>query len=284
MKADLHMHTKYSFDGEKEVDEIIQLAKEAGMDLISITDHNQVEGSLRCMADNRIECISGIEIDCFDGETIHHILGYGCDLTDPRFIVLKENYEKELVNLTHKRIDMFNTMFGLTLSLSDIKKEYPQKTITNIEITKYMFKNIEHEAFKPYITGERKHNPIANFYWDHLAFRKPGYIHMNLPSTQDVIDLIHDTRGIAIIAHPMIMGVPLEYYDQMTEIDGIEACCSYHSPSQVQEVIAYAKAKKMLITCGSDYHGINKPNIHIGQCNEPEDFNDEWIKELLDRL
>ncbi|MCK4717174.1 MAG: PHP domain-containing protein, partial [Thermoplasmata archaeon] len=45
-KADLHLHSKYSFDSFMEPRKILKLAKKRGLDLISITDHNSLRGSL----------------------------------------------------------------------------------------------------------------------------------------------------------------------------------------------------------------------------------------------
>lgn len=284
MNADLHIHSKHSFDGEKEVSQLIKEAQSKGIDFISITDHNETSGSLELLENDSIMSISGIEIDCFDGSTIHHILGYGCDLNQTVFKDIKEHYQKELEKLTHQRIEMFNQLFSINLTLNEIENQFPNTLITNVEITKYMFNNKEHEAFLPYTVGEKRHNPLANFYWDYCAIHKPAYIAMDLPSTNDVIDIIHQTKGIAIIAHPMIMGVELSYYDTLKKIDGIEACSSYHSSQEVDEVLAYAKQRDLLITCGSDYHGINKPNIQLGESNQPKDFSDAWLNNLLERL
>ena len=284
MKADLHIHSEYSFDGEKPVNEIIEQALNKGIDFISICDHNETLGSLELSQSEKIQSISGIEIDCYDGEIVHHILGYGCNLKDYRFQQIKTHYMNELMIATQKRIDVFNSLFKIKLNLSEIAKEYPNKIITNVEMTKYMFKHFDHDAFKPYLIGEKKNNAIANFYWDYCSIDKAAYVPLDLPNTNDIIDLIHDTNGVSIIAHPMIMGVDLSYYDSLKTIDGIEACCSYHDKEQVKKVIQYANNRDILITCGSDYHGINKPNIEIGQHNEPFINSDKWLTKLFDKL
>lgn len=284
MKADLHIHSKHSFDGEKEVEDIIELALEKKLDFISITDHNEILGSLELLKSEKIQSISGIEIDCYDGQIVHHILGYGCDLHDDRFNNLKMHYSNELKNATHKRIEIFNSLFSINLDLTAIEKEYPNRIITNVEITKYMFSSIEHDAFKPYTKQNKNSNPIADFYWDYCALNKPAYVKFDLPETEHIIDLIHDTKGVAIIAHPMIMNVPIHYYDTLKNIDGIEACCSYHNNDEMNQVIEYAHQRNLLITCGSDYHGINKPNIQIAQHHEPFESSDEWLSKLLDKI
>ena len=88
MKADLHIHCSASFDATESVETILRLAREKHLDLIAISDHNEIDGALKLEAkaqETGIETLRGIEIDCFFGRNIVHLLGYGCDLRDPGF-------------------------------------------------------------------------------------------------------------------------------------------------------------------------------------------------------
>ena len=49
-KSDLHIHTTYSMDGTATVREALESARRAGLDVIAITDHDQVRGSLEARA------------------------------------------------------------------------------------------------------------------------------------------------------------------------------------------------------------------------------------------
>ena len=45
-KADLHVHTTYSYDGTCTVEAVLQQAAyHAGLDVIAITDHNETAGA-----------------------------------------------------------------------------------------------------------------------------------------------------------------------------------------------------------------------------------------------
>lgn len=99
MKADLHIHCSASFDATESVDTILRLAREQQLDLIAISDHNEIDGALELETKASavgIETLRGIEIDCFFGRNIVHLLGYGCDLRDPGFARLKNHYIEEL--------------------------------------------------------------------------------------------------------------------------------------------------------------------------------------------
>lgn len=283
MKADLHMHTSYSFDGEKTTKEIIELAKEKGMDAIAITDHNMIEGSLESLSQKDLIIISGIEIDCYFDNKIYHLLGYGCDLTHPRFKEISVLYHQELQRIFNERLSKINNLFSLSITQEQIREKYARKILTNIEIVQYMMNYMEVKQLEPYKFGNRKDNALANFYWDYCAVGKPIYVEMNLPKAQDVIDLFHESNGLAFIAHPMVMVENLLETTALKNVDGIEAYCSYHSLDQAKNVIEFAQSQNWLISAGSDYHGIVKPNIEIGDTKEVGP-SDHWFDKILDAL
>ncbi len=78
-KVDLHIHSAYS-DGKADFKEIIGNAKAKGYKLISITDHNTVEGH-KLYKDNIL--IPGVEFDCWYGYVFIHLLAYGIDINSP---------------------------------------------------------------------------------------------------------------------------------------------------------------------------------------------------------
>jgi predicted metal-dependent phosphoesterase TrpH len=92
MKADLHIHSLHSNDGEYSIPEIIKFCIESGVDTFSITDHNCVGGSREAMhlaTDvEGVNFIPGIEIDCNFRGTDLHLLGYQVNLTSGDFDAL----------------------------------------------------------------------------------------------------------------------------------------------------------------------------------------------------
>lgn len=72
-KADLHIHSEHSHDAFCSVEEILKKAKDSGMDIIAITDHNVISGSKRAekIAENfGIKSIVGEEIDTKEGDLL----------------------------------------------------------------------------------------------------------------------------------------------------------------------------------------------------------------------
>ena len=118
MKADLHIHCSASFDATESVDTILRLAREQQLDLIAISDHNEIDGALELETKASaagIETLRGIEIDCFFGRNIVHLLGYGCDLRDPGFARLKNHYIEELRRTGKQRLTLIEEHYGLKL-------------------------------------------------------------------------------------------------------------------------------------------------------------------------
>ena len=75
-KLDLHMHSKYSDDGQYEPIELLKMCKAAGLDMMAIADHNSVRGSriaLRHQQEYGITCIPAIEIDAVSQDVGYHI-------------------------------------------------------------------------------------------------------------------------------------------------------------------------------------------------------------------
>jgi len=72
-KADLHIHTTYSYDGTANVREVLESAVRAGLDVIAITDHNKIQGALEARdlcAGYGVEVIPGVEVTTREGHLV----------------------------------------------------------------------------------------------------------------------------------------------------------------------------------------------------------------------
>lgn len=71
--ADLHMHTIYSYDGTATVPAVLRRAHEVGLDVIAITDHDEIAGALEALELAHhfgVVVIPGIEITTADGDLL----------------------------------------------------------------------------------------------------------------------------------------------------------------------------------------------------------------------
>lgn len=273
---DLHIHSKYSLDGEYSCKEIINLCQKAGLKTTSITDHNSIEAideSQHYAKKAGIQLIPGIEIDCVYNGINVHLLGYNIDYKARAFDDLYKAHYKQEVLVSRERIKKTNEL-GFNLSLDHVLDKTDNPIVTPEDIAEILLNSAEaytNEILVPYLPGGyRSDNPNVNFYWDYFANGKPCYIDMHFPSIEEAIHMVINNGGIPILAHPGIT-FKNDYFqvDHLISlgVQGIEAFSSYHSIAESQYFYNIAKEKGLFVTAGSDFHGKNKPSVKLGKTN-----------------
>lgn len=294
---DLHMHSRYSEDGEFTPPELVQQCAKKGICMMSITDHNCVkanEEAQKTAKEYGIIYVPGIEADCTYENINFHVLGYGIDYLDNRFETIEthiktQNDQVSLERLAKTQALGFQITEGEMQSLSKENDwQYSWTGEMFAEILLAMPEYTRHPLLEPYRPGgTRSDNPYVNFYWDYYAQGKPCYAKTNYPAMEEVLDIIHRTQGAAVIAHP---GVNLKGKESMLDhilplgFDGIEAFSSYHTPQQAELFVRAAHDRNMFVTCGSDYHGKTKPSIGIGQHCCPVPYEEIITHILQDKM
>lgn len=80
--ADIHLHTNYSYDGTASVPDVLRRAKQIGLDVIAITDHDEIAGALEAVqlaSLYGIEVIPGIEITTAEGDLLAYFINQKVD-------------------------------------------------------------------------------------------------------------------------------------------------------------------------------------------------------------
>lgn len=124
-----------------------------------------------------------------------------------------------------------------------------------------------YELRRPYLPGGDKSDmPHVHFYWDFFAEGRVAYVPIHYIPLPDAAALIHKAGGYAVIAHPGQNVVGEKELDEMVRagIDGMEVFSSYHTCEEAPHYLAMAEQRRLLITCGSDFHGKHKPAIYLG--------------------
>lgn len=274
---DLHMHSKYSDDGEFTAEELVNKCKEAGVSIMAIADHNSVKAideEIAACEKAGITCIPAVEIDCTYKTVNLHVVGYGIDYHREDIKALEENVLNQELACSQKKLELTNQL-GFHLVKADLDALSANGVWTGEIFAEALLSKEEyqdHELLKPYRPGgSRSDNPFVNFYWDYYAQGKPCYTKIVYPTLKETIDLIHQAGGKAVLAHPgnNLKG-QFEIFDEMVKLglDGVEAFSSYHSKEAIDYFYEKGKEYNLLITSGSDYHGKTKPAISINgsQC------------------
>lgn len=285
---DLHMHSYYSDDGEFEPKQLIDLCLEKNIKYFSIADHNSVRGIKEakeyCVGKN-INIIPAIELDCTFNEINLHVLGYGIDYDKTVFYDIEDNIIKQEQFASKKRMKLVKEL-GIDFS-DEVINSLSRNGVVNgemiAEATMKFDKNHENPLLMPYYeNGSRSDNPYVNFYWDYCAQGKAAYAEVSFISLQEAINIIEESGGIPILAHPgNNIKENINLLEQIIScgIKGIEVYSSYHSKEQVEFYKKFSLKHKLLLTCGSDFHGKTKPSIVIGG-TDCEGIEDKIISQL----
>ena len=240
---DLHMHSYYSDDGEFEPKQLIDLCLEKNIKYFSIADHNSVRGIKEakeyCVGKN-INIIPAIELDCTFNEINLHVLGYGIDYDKTVFYDIEDNIIKQEQFASKKRMKLVKEL-GIDFS-DEVINSLSRNGVVNgemiAEAAVEFDKNHENPLLMPYYeNGSRSDNPYVNFYWDYCAQGKAAYAEVSFISLQEAINIIEESGGIPILAHPgNNIKENINLLEQIIScgIKGIEVYSSYHSKEQVE--------------------------------------------------
>lgn len=271
-KMDLHIHSNISGDGEFSPLDIIRQCRAQGMELVALADHNSVRGLPEVLeVAGEIQVISGVELDCVYRKRHFHLLGYGIDHTRDEFSEIEKDILRQEINAGEEKVRLFTKATGISVDIEEALTASGNGVITGELIAELLLAREDaetHELLHPYLPGGTKSDmPNVRFYWDFFSEGKPAHVPMRYFSLPDAVALIHSAGGFAVLAHPdqnlggddgLLQGIISE------KIDGLEVFSSYHSREASLHYLEIAEQNNLLVTCGSDFHGKNKPNIKIG--------------------
>lgn len=286
---DLHMHSLYSDDGEFLPEDIIKIGEKEGLKIMALTDHDSVKGvdeMIKYGKEAGIRIISGVEIDCVYKGINLHMLGYGIDHKRKEFLDIEEEiFEKEMA-IAKVKIEKLKENTDLIVDEEKIFEIADGKIVTGEIIGEVVLlekRNRNNPLLKEYFNnGAKSDMPFVHFYWDFFSQGKIAYVPIEFRSMTEIINLIKESGGLAVLAHPgNNFKNCLEIVDDIIKegIDGIEVFSTYHSPEQIEYFYNKAEKNNLLMTFGSDFHGKNKPHIRLRGYPVPEKY--EGIKEKL---
>ena len=273
MKIDLHTHSRCS-DGSLTVEELVRAAAENEVVVLSLTDHDNIDGTCRaiaCGAAHNIDVIPGIEISAWDPSAQRkvHILGYGyrsdaSAITDLCTPLLRRRHARTL-----EQIQLISSA-GYELSERDVRKEAGQSQylykqhIMAVLVQKGYADSIYSGLYRELFKGEG------------VAAGDIEYVHY-----ADAIAAVLDDGGIPVLAHPgQQRSFDLIRVMIQLGLRGIEVYHPDHSREDVETACAYAENFDLLKTGGTDFHGTYGVEVELGSISAPRSFVKNW-KECL---
>jgi predicted metal-dependent phosphoesterase TrpH len=256
--VDLHVHSTAS-DGSFPPAAVVRLAREGGLRAIALTDHDTIDGideALRAGRELGVEVIPGVEISAaFGGESMH-ILGYFLDYRsgrlDERLAVLKQ----ARASRNPKIIAKLNAR-GIPITMAQVARLSGGGQVGRPHIARALFdggfvRTIQ-EAFDIYL----RHGGLA-------------YVAKFRFQPEEALDMIREARGVPVLAHPFTLGVAPGVLENLLKelqaqgLAGIEVFYADHTPDQEAFYLKLSRELGLLITGGSDFHGLNKPEVSLG--------------------
>lgn len=253
MYADLHLHSHYS-DGTFTPEEIVARGRKQGLGALALTDHDTVEGcetmASEC-AKVEMEFVIGTELTSEHNDNELHILAYFVDPKNER--LLREIAKFQLVRQERIRemAAKINAL-GVPLKADDVfalancrspGRPHVARTLVRIGQCRTL-----DEAFERFLKKGR-----------------PAWVPKARMSALEAIELIHQAGGLAVMAHPGLNRTD-ESIPELVEggLDGIECFHTKHPPATSARYLAMVEKYKLLVTGGSDCHGMNKGRPLIG--------------------
>jgi predicted metal-dependent phosphoesterase TrpH len=116
----------------------------------------------------------------------------------------------------------------------------------------------------------------------YLGWRKPGYVSKFRFPPDQALAMIREAKGIPVLAHPFTLNQGSAYALRNLVVElkgqglaGLEVFYSEHTREQQALYLKLARELGLLITGGSDFHGLNKPEITLGSmpCQDRLTYN-----------
>ncbi|HXF72846.1 MAG TPA: PHP domain-containing protein [Actinomycetota bacterium] len=257
---DLHVHTTRS-DGTFTPSEVVALARERGLSVIAITDHDTTEGVREALgaADGWLEVVPGVEFSAeVDGRSVH-VLGYWVDPEHPElraeFARLRDARERRGELMVERLREL-----GYPIAMDRVQRIAGDAPIVRPHIAQAMVEAgivaTEEEAFTEAF----------------IADGGRAYVPKHALHPFDALELIRRAGGVCVLAHPGMWGgereLPEELIAEMAErgMVGLEVEHPDHTPEQRERYRRLARRLGLIATGASDCHGTRYDPVRLGCC------------------
>jgi 3',5'-nucleoside bisphosphate phosphatase len=241
---DLHLHTTCS-DGLDTPEMLVESALASGYRIISITDHDTVEGVIRGLdaaAGTKLEVIPGIELSSIKDGIDIHILGYFIDYRDLEFI-------RSIAFFKEKRRDRADE---IVLALNRLGLDIQIETVLRIA----------HGApvGRPHIAEALLSEELISTYDEafsrYIGVHGPAYVPKYRVEPREAIELIKSSGGVPVLAHPGVLNRD-DLIGELVEhgLMGLEVIHPLHTIEVQAKYEKIARTFGLIVTGGSDWHG-----------------------------
>jgi len=273
---DLHMHSTFS-DGTLTPAQLVERAKQNNIEVMAITDHDNVDGLKEGRKEAEkagITFVDGIEVSANFLNKDIHILGYFLNLEDEEFFGWLRNLQEKRHNRTLEMLKKLSQL-GIEISLAEVEGEVLGNVIGRPHIAKMIIKKgfaaTMDEVFDRY-----------------LGDGKPAYIPKVGVDMVEVVKKLKANGAVVILAHPHLIShsddTVINIIDMLVKngLDGLELYYPNIDARKKNKLLKIAKKRGLILTGGSDFHGLNRAGIDLGTGDISEKVF-EILKEKIDK-
>ncbi|MCX6592828.1 MAG: PHP domain-containing protein [Acidobacteria bacterium] len=263
---DLHTHTDRS-DGSTPPEDLVRLAAALNLQALAISDHDTLAGfdaAGPAASECGLELICAVELSTRPGgqreegkrQRSVHVLGYW--LVSPPTAEFRQWLEGQQASRRQRNLDLIAKLqnMGVSIALEDAEV-YGRNQVGRPHIARVLrekgYVSSLQEAFDIYLGDEAK-----------------AAVERDEPTIEEGIRKIVEGGGMPSLAHPVRLpqgGADLAVLvEQLVSagLVGIEVFHSEHSAADCREYAALAQQFDLIPTGGTDFHGDNKPGVHLG--------------------
>jgi predicted metal-dependent phosphoesterase TrpH len=247
-RVDLHIHSSAS-DGRLSPEEVVRESVRRGLAVIALTDHDTTSGLAPALAAAEaspgLRVIPGVELstDAAQGEV--HILGYFIDYDDGELLARLERMRNSRRERAQAMIARLRDL-GVNIEWSRVQEIAGKGSVGRPHLAQAMLEGgyigSLREAFTSYIgrggsayVERRKLTPLA------------------------AVELVLRVKGLPVLAHPLTVSDPEAMVIELKAagLVGIEAYYRDYSADDVKRLLGLAERYSLVVTGGSDYHGLD---------------------------
>lgn len=259
MKVDLHSHSTCS-DGLLSPAELVERAVLRGVDMLALTDHDELSGlapARAAAAQLGLRLINGVEISVQWEDTTLHIVGLN---VDPSHVPLVDGLAAIRSGREQRAQRMADslTAAGITGSL-----EGARRYAKNPEL-------LSRSHFARYLVEAGHARDTNAVFRNFLTPGKPGYVPHQWAALSDALDWITGSGGLAVLAHPGRYPLNQQQAEKLlgefVQLGGaaVEVVTGSHTPDEFVIWARYAKRFGLRASAGSDFHGPGEGYRDVG--------------------
>jgi hypothetical protein len=257
--VDLHLHTTAS-DGVMSPSEIVRYAKAKGLQAIAITDHDTIGGLEEGLSEGErigFEVVPGIEISAVHSPGSMHLLGFFLDIHHPLLNERLGYLQKARAERNPKIVEKLNQL-GMKVTYEEVLKASGGGQVGRPHFAHVLLEKGYVRSFQG--AFDRFLKKGASAYVDKFRF-----------TAKEALHFINEAKGVAVLAHPNTLG--MNGYSELEKLllqlveeglKGMEVYYPEHSPLEVAQYKVLAERYGLVMTGGTDYHGIEKNRLDIG--------------------